>query len=157
MNDKVKFWIRFVLWTTLACILPVVFIAFRFQLFEGKKISISGFGVLAIIIVAIFMLTLIRYIRNGLPFSMTAQCITGICKITIPLLALFGILWCIRNNIDNFLKVVGFVLISETIAIPINPMPAWAYKNATEEQKKHFTNWTNIVIDSIFRGKNGEQ
>jgi hypothetical protein len=157
MNDKVKFWIRFVLWAALACVLPVVFIAYRFELFEGKTVSISGFGVLAIIIIAIFVISLIKYVRNGLPYSMTSQCITGICKVTIPLLALFGILWCIRNNIDNFIKVVGFVLISETVAIPINPMPAWVYKNATEEQRNKFTSWANIVLDNIFRGKKGEE
>lgn len=153
LTPKQIFWIRFVFWAVFACILPAAFIVYRFDLFSGNKASIGGWGIFAILIVAVFIISLLNYIRKGLPYSMTSQCIKGFCKVILPLLAVLLIVWCIRNNLDAFIQSIGCVIVCETIAVPINPMPKWIHDNMSEEEQKKFENITDIVFDKWFEKK----
>lgn len=143
LSEKQVFWIRFVCWSIFACIVPVVFIIWRYDLFTKiTAIQFGGWGMLAIIIVATFLIVLANYIKKAFSKrSMTKQIISGICKVVLPLLTLLLVLYSIRNNIDLFLQALGCVIISESIAIPINPMPKRVYeesKGATEDAIDYF-------------------
>lgn len=150
------FWARFVLWSLCACILPFVFIVWRFKLFHTiSQIQIGGWGVIAIVIVAVFIFTIIRYVRLALSakYSLIAQCLNGFCKVVLPLLIVLLILWNIKSNIDLFIQVMGCVTICETVAIPINPLPKWAYekqKNVRVEERKETFDY---LLDGFFRRK----
>ena len=130
-HPKTVFWTRFVFWTLLACVLPFIFIVWRFELFQPiSKIQIGGWGIIAIVIVAVFAFAIIRYIRLALSakYSLISQCLSGFCKIIIPLCVIMVILYNIKSNIDLFLQVMGVVTVCEAVAIPINPLPKWAYE-----------------------------
>lgn len=130
-DDKKKelltFWIRFVVWTIFACVAPVGFIVWRFELFSKvSAVQFGGWGILAVIIIAVFIISVFRYVSKGMMrWSMTKQVILGVCKVTIPLLALYWILSAISNNITIFLQALAVVIACETVAIPINPLPKW--------------------------------
>lgn len=124
---KALFWGLFALWACFALIAPVAFIAWRYQLFTPKtEYHLGGWGFIAIIIIAVFCISCLRYVCKGFTrWSMAKQCIKGLCAITAPLLALYFALNCVASNIDLFLQTLAFVAASETVAIPLNPFPRW--------------------------------
>lgn len=123
---KKLFVIRLILFTLFACVAPFVFIAFRYNLFRKvSELSLSGWGLVAIIIVFIFSAYIYKMIKKGLPYSMFTQCLTGVCKIIIPLVCLYLGIEALKNSIDLFSQALLFTIISELIAIPLNPFPKW--------------------------------
>ena len=85
-HPKSVFITRAVTWAILAAGLPFAFIAWRYGIFkEQSKIAISGWGVLALVIIIIFVLTLANYIRKGLKPGIFKQCASGFCKVVLPL------------------------------------------------------------------------
>ena len=159
-HPKATFWIRLVSWALFACVLPFVFIVWRFELFRPiSKIQIGGWGIIAIVILAVFVFTVIRYIKLALSakYSLIGQILSGVCKIIVPLLAIMVILYNVKSNIDLFIKVMGVVIVSETIAIPLNPLPKWAYecqKNVKAEERKETVDY---LLDSFFKKKKEEE
>lgn len=155
-HPKFVFWLRFVLWTICACILPFVFIVWRFKLFQTiSQMQIGGWGVIAIVIVAIFIITVIRYVKLAFStkYSFTKQCLNGFVKVVLPLAVVLVIVYSTRNNVDLMIQVLGCVTICETVAIPINPLPKWAYecqKNVKEEERKETVDY---LLESFFKKK----
>ncbi len=150
------FWIRFVLWATSACFLPFAFIVWRFQLFQTiSSIQIGGWGLIALLIVAVFVFTIIKYVKMAFAnkYSFAIQCINGLIKVILPLSIVMLILYAVRNNVDMMLQVLGCVILCEIIAIPLNPLPKWAWesqKNTRVEERKETADY---IIDSFFKKK----
>ena len=123
---KKIFVIRLILFTIFACLLPFVFIAYRYNLFKKvSELSLSGWGLVAIIIVFLFSAYIYKMIKKGLPYSMFTQCLTGVCKIIVPLVCLYLGIEALKNSIDLFSQALLFCIICELIAIPLNPFPKW--------------------------------
>lgn len=158
-HPKTTFWTRFVLWTFFACVLPFVFLVWRFKLFHKiSSIQIGGWGIIAIIIVAVFVFTVIRYIKMAFStkYSLVAQILNGFCKVIIPLLVALVVFYSIRENVDLMIQVLGCVILCEAVAIPINPLPKWAYesqKNVREEERKDTVDY---LLDGFFKRKKEE-
>lgn len=141
-HPKSVFWIRFVIWALFAAVLPFLFIAFRYGIFDKlSSISISGWGLVAIIIVMCFAFYLVRCLRMGLkgrsPFVL--QCVNGVCKVIVPLVCALFLLDSIKNSIAVFEQALIVVTLCEAIAIPINPMPVWVHEmneGKKEEDRK---------------------
>lgn len=150
MSEKKLFWLRFAVWSLFACIIPVIFVAFRFDLFKAVSgISLSGWGIFAIIIVAIFILVIAKYLKKGLPFSLFTQCINGFCKIILPLVVILAILFLVKTNIDYFIQSLGCVTLCELVAIPINPFPKWISDTRKNEKEASI----DLFIDKFFSKK----
>lgn len=130
-HPRLVFWFRFVAWILFGAVLPFLFIAFRFNIFRKMSgVSINGLGIFAIIVVALFVIRLIRYVRKGFSAKsvFAKQCIDGICRVIIPLIALYALIRVSINNLELFLQALGCVILCELIAIPLNPMPSWVEK-----------------------------
>ena len=156
-HPKTTFFARLTLWTMLAGVLPFLFIAYRFQLFRTvSKIQIGGWGLIAIIIAAVFIFVLLKYLRAYLKAGYTfwGQCLTGFIKVILPLAAFYIILYNIRNNLDLFLQALGCVIVCEFFAIPVNPFPKAIYdrqKNIRVEERKEGVDY---FIDEFIRRTN---
>lgn len=135
--SKKEFWWRFAIWTLFSFIVPIVFIAIKYQIFAPKeKMNIGGWGMIIILITAIFSFALLSYIKQVLSnASLLKQCLNGFTKIVLPLGSMLLILFLIRNSIDQFINTFAIILLLETIAIPFNPFPKWVYINKTEENE----------------------
>lgn len=135
LTPKQVFAIRMVCWVLCALIIPVAFIIFRYDLFTKiSKVQFGGWGMIAIIIIFTFIAVLGKYLKRGFKkYSLVGQIISGVIKIVLPLVALYFILVNIKDSIDLFLQALAVVIISETIAIPINPMPKWVYEQSKGE------------------------
>lgn len=141
-HPKTIFWTRLVFWVLFACVLPFLFIGYRFDLFQHiSKIKISGWGIFAIIIVAVFIFVLIRYVKLGFvgTYNFGVQCFNGFTKVILPLLLVALIVNAVKSEIEYFSQALNFVILSEIIAIPINPMPKWVndkQKSIRAEERK---------------------
>lgn len=158
-HPKTVFWLRFALWTLFSCVLPFLFIIFRFEIFPSiSKMRLSGFGVIAIVIVAFFVFAILRYIRIALSaeYSLIGQIINGFCKIIIPLIAALLILNSVKSSVDLMMQALGCVIACEAVAIPFNPLPKWAYERQkdvrAEERKEAF----DYLLDGFFKRKKDE-
>ena len=145
---KAEFWIRFVLWIAFAIVAPVAYIAIAYGLFAPQEanssgsIALSGWGVTALIFVAIMILFVINSVKKSLPYaSMARQCLDGIFFL-VPLLVVILILHVVKGNIDQFENFLIFTFFAELIAVPINPMRKWGEENHAERR-------ANILKETI--------
>lgn len=130
--SKKEFWIRFATFSVFACILPFVFIAWRYKIFRQiDKMSLTGWGIIGMIIVAVFVFYLLKMVKKGLPYSMLTQIINGVAKVILPLALLYAMLSSIKTNINMFLQCLLVVIMCEVIAIPVNPLPKWLHDEKT--------------------------
>lgn len=134
--SKKMFWIRLSLYILIGGIIPFTFLTIRFNLFSKvSKLSIGGWGLLAVLFVAIFFIKMLKAIRKGLPFSFGTQIIEGMFKITIPLTVATLIIFLMRNSVEELFYFFCLLVFCETIAMAVNPIPQWAHENKIEEQE----------------------
>lgn len=155
-HPKLFFWIRFCLWTLFAVVLPFLFIGLRFDIFKkASKFSLSGWGIIGVAIVVIFLLVLINYIKKAMQTKnvFVAQCISGGCRIVLPLVALCFIIKICVDDLELILQVLCCLTICEAIAIPINPMPAWVEKCRQEKPENKEKDDFDIITDALFKKK----
>lgn len=145
-----EFWVRLVIWVIFAAVIPVAYIAAKYKIFTAKDESykLTGWGIIAIIIVAVFLISLIKEVLAGLPKgSMIRQCITGAMKL-IPFFLLLLVVHAIKNSIEAFEGFLVVLIVSEAVATPINPLPKWAAQNNVEIGE-------NAIFKAISRAAKG--
>lgn len=142
--EKKIFLARLILFTIFACVLPFSFIAWRYHIFTTlNSVSLSGWGIIAIVIALVFIVYVARMLKRGMPYSMLTQCIGGLLKVTLPLIILYIVVNAIKNQSEIFLQALLVVIISETIAIPINPFPKWLNDNQIKKEDSYFEKLKN--------------
>ena len=147
MSDKKIFIIRAILWSLFAAVIPFVFIGWRYDLFKkAGSLQLSGWGMIGIIIVFIFIIALVKYIKAGFPeWSMLKQILNGVIKVLLPIGVLLALCMGIKSNIEYFTQALSLVLLSEAIAIPVNPFPKWVY----EKSKGKFESMIDLFANKI--------
>lgn len=137
-----EFWIKFAIWAVLACLLPCIFVIWRFDLFT--KITVQQYSIWSILIIAIvgfFAIACLRYIDKGIKkWSMGKQIVLGVAKIIVPLLVIYYIAYIIQQklqaqllDLENLLQTLIVVIGCEAVAIPINPFPKFIYEETKGE------------------------
>lgn len=135
MNKKL-FWIRLISYAVIGGGVPLFFLIWRFNLFSKvSKLSIGGWGMIAILFIGIFFIKMMKAIRKGLPFSFGTQILEGMFKVTIPLLIATVVIYVMRNSVEELFQFFFVLLFCETIAMIVNPIPQWAHENKIEEQE----------------------
>lgn len=140
-NERLLFVIRLVLFILLACILPLAYVSWRYDLFvKVNRISLSGWGLVGLIIIILFTSYVVRTIKIGLrnkkEYSFSMQVVNGVIKVILPLLALLFIVNAIENSIDYFKQALIVTIICESLAIIVNPLPQWEIESLEEGEKK---------------------
>lgn len=149
-----QFVIRLILWFLFACAVPVGYLAYKYDIFNGgSKHGVTGWGVLAFLVTSVFMITLIREVLIGLPKgSMVRQCIKGLLGL-IPLFLFILLVDKVKNSMAEFETFLIILLISEAIAVPINPLPKWGVQNNIEFMKMGALDITKTVVDYVSEKK----
>ncbi len=147
------FWTRVIIWSLFACVIPVLFIGYRYDLFKKVgSLQLSGWGLIAVIIILIFAYAVIKYLKAGFnEWSMTQQIINGIIKVILPLVTAIVITINIKNNLDAFIQSLSCVLISEVIAIPLNPFPEWIWKKTQGK----LDSTIDFVVEKLYNKTSG--
>ena len=134
--SKKLFWIRLISYIVIGGGIPLFFLIWRFNLFSKvSKLSIGGWGMIAILFIGIFFIKMMKAIRKGLPFSFGTQILEGMFKVTIPLLIATVVIYVMRNSVEELFQFFFVLLFCETIAMIVNPIPQWAHENKIEEQE----------------------
>lgn len=130
---KKEFWIRLSLYIVIGGFLPFAFLVWRFKLFSKvSKLSIGGWGIIAVIFIAVFFIKLIKAVRKGLPFSLVSQILEGLCKIIIPLLIGAFCCYYLKDIMDEVFQFLWVLIVCESAAIVLNPIPKWTHENKTD-------------------------
>lgn len=128
--SKKQFWIRLSFYILTGGILPFLFLVWRFNLFSKvSKLSVGGWGLVAIIFIGVFFIKLIKSVRKGLPFSMLSQVLEGVCKILLPLFIFAFVIYYMQDAMEQVFQFLCVLIICETIAIVVNPIPRWSHEN----------------------------
>jgi hypothetical protein len=137
MNDKrALFWTRFGIYVLFQIVVPITFLVWRFKLFQKiSTVSIGGWGIVVIILVTAFFVSMIKYVKKGLPFSFLTQCLNGIMKTIIPLIAVAFILNWLKGSINELSQFVIVYILCQIVAIPANPFPKWVHDNNLQQEE----------------------
>lgn len=150
MTSKKAFIIRMIVYVLIGFGLPAAYLVYKFKLFEEiTTTSVSGWGTVFIIFCAWFMLRMLVQVKKGMKFCLTKQIIDGLCKVTLPLFILTFLMWWMQGFVVEFTEFLIVLTICETLCIPINPLPQWAYNNNIELKE--------ITLDSILRKMYGKK
>ena len=153
-HPKTVFTIRLILWAAFSAILPFIFIAWRYGIFKStSKISLSGWGIIGVIILVVFIITLVAYLYKGMKPGLAKQCIGGFVKIILPLVILLLFVVEIKNHIQVTYQALSCVIICELVGIPLNPFPDWLEKRRVEQGKEKAETLSEIFWDKFFKKK----
>ena len=156
-HPKTVFAVRFVLWCTFAAILPFIFIALRYGIFQSSsKIKLTGWGIIALIIVIVFLITLLKYLYKGLKPGLFKQCITGFVSIILPLTIVLLLVVEIESHIGLVKQALCCVIACELVGIPLNPFPAFLEKKRIAEGREQAQTLSEIFWDTFFNKKKGK-
>lgn len=134
LKEKKVFIARTILFTIFGCVLPFVFIAWRFDIFSsGGKVSLTGWGFIGIIIVFFFVMYCLKILKNSIPFSMTYQILNGLIKVILPLLLVYVVVNALEENLRQFKQCLFIVIGCESIAIVVNPFPKYMHDKGIEK------------------------
>lgn len=129
-----EFLIKLSLFILIGGVLPFAFLVWRFKLFQKiDSISIGGWGIVAILFLAIFFMVMLKQIRKGMKYSMLKQILDLTCNILIPILTVILILNFAKNSYDGLMSFLIVVFVCEIPAGILNPIPRWTYENAKNE------------------------
>lgn len=153
-HPKTVFTIRFVFWAIFSAGLPFAFIAWRYGIFKAaSKMQLSGWGMIGILLLAVFIITLIKYAYKGLKPGFLKQCLTGLVSVILPLVVLYALISSIESDIALFKQALGCVILCEMIGIPLNPLPGWLEKRRIEQKKTDAESVSDILWDGFFKRK----
>lgn len=137
MNWK-KFTVQLILWLIFSAVIPIIAIANKYDFVKEGTAKYTGWAIIAGVIAFIVVMVALRYILRLLKWSMTKQVISGIMLVIVPLCFLFVLTDLIANNIENIKFILVLSIISEFIAIPINPFPKMIWEKNIQDLKEAF-------------------
>ena len=147
---------RVALWAIFAAILPFAFIAWRYDIFRADtKVSLTGWGIIAIVIAIAFLITLMKYVYKGMRPGLAKQCLFGAAAIVLPLVCLYVLISSVEDSLRLFKQALGCVILCEAVGIPLNPFPAWLEKRRIEQGKEKADSISDIFWDKFFKRKDG--
>lgn len=153
-HPKTVFAIRFTLWCLCAAVLPFIFIAWRYGIFTStSSIKLTGWGIIAVIIAIVFIITLIKYLYQGMKFSIWKQIIAGFVSIILPLTIVLLFVTEIENHIGLVKQALICVIMCEIIGIPLNPFPEWLERRRIEQGKEKAETMSEIFWDTFIKKK----
>lgn len=157
-HPKTVFTIRAILWATFSAILPFLFIVWRYGIFKPScKIKLSGWGIIGVIILILFVIKLVSYLIKGMKFSLAKQCILGFLRIVLPLVLLLLFVIEVKNNIQLIYQALICVIACEIVGIPLNPFPAWLEQKRIEEGKEQANDLFDMFLDKFFKRKKDDK
>ena len=143
------FWTRMIGWLATGCAAPITVFAVKFGLFKTVEqntvydemgnlvqtsISLNGWGIVSCFLVLWTLAQIVSEITQSLQgYSLTKQFLTGFKNKIIPLTIAFGAFYMLQGVISQILFCLGTIIISQILAILLNPLPQWRYKKNKEE------------------------
>lgn len=126
-------------WILFAIILPIIFINNKYHLFvKTDELRFTGWSLVALLILFIGLYALCSYIISAysVKYRTWVKILKGFQRIILPLLLVFFMCGLINNNIERIQTLLLEIIISEAIAIIINPFPYFIYKHKNADTRE---------------------
>ena len=131
------YWVRLALYIISGAVVPFGFLCWRFNLFtKVSKTNIGIWGVLALIILFVFMRRTLKYLEKAEPEKYATQIISGVFRIVIPCGIIAMVCYVLKDNMTYMSQFMVLLTICELIAVVVNPLPQTAKINMSERAKK---------------------
>lgn len=153
---KKEFWIRFPIWVIISLVVPICFIAWKFDVFHTQtnvatETRLTGWGVLCLIIVGWFVIKLLEEVKAGFhKGTMVRQCLDG-ARWLIPLFILIFVLDSLKDNIADIEQFLIVFVVCEAVALPINPVVRWAWERNIEIKMGSFSSVLRSAISGALK------
>lgn len=127
-------------WILFAIILPIIFINNKYKLFvkTEDELRFTGWALVGLLILFIGLYALCSYIISAysVKYRTWVKILKGFQRIILPLLLVFFMCGIINNNIERIQTLLLEIIISEAIAIIINPFPYFVYKHKNADTRE---------------------
>lgn len=127
-------------WVFFAIILPIILINNKYHLFIKNEdtLKFTGWALVGLLILFIGLYALCSYIIDAysVKYRTWVKLLKGFQRIILPLLILFFMCGIINSNIDKIENIILGIIISESIAIIINPFPYFVYKHKNADTRE---------------------
>lgn len=133
-----RFAIQLILWLVFVAVIPIISIVDKYDLIKNGTLKYTGWGIIVGVILFVTIMVILGYILKLIKWSMTKQILTGAMIVVVPLIFLFILTDLITKNIDNIKYILIVSIISESIAIPLNPFPRMIYEKNIKDLKEAF-------------------
>lgn len=122
--------IRAILWASATFIVPIILISSKFKLFEtvDSEYKFTGWGYLAIFILAIGVYYLCKWIVKSFGYSYPLQLLDGFISLILWLILAYIVCTKISSNIDRVRFVLKWSIVSCSAGVLLNPLPYLAFK-----------------------------
>lgn len=150
MSDKKKlFIIRLVIFIALLLV-PPIYLVFRYDLFtKVSKLTFGGWGIMAIILLAIGIFLFLRYLVKGKQYSYWKQVLKAVLYVVVPCFAIYLIIYLSKEYLERLLELIIVFMASYFSALVVNPLPQYTY----EKSKGEFESWLNYSLDNREKAK----
>lgn len=131
-KDKKIFITRLICFILIGFIGPIIYLITRYNLFRpDTSMQIGLWGVIVFGILIGLAGTLIWFYLQAMKtkYSILKQCIHGLLKVILPLSCVALLLMWFRDNLAMVIESLWVFVCFELVAIPINPLPKWAFDN----------------------------
>ena len=113
---------------------------YKYHLFSKTNgdLKFTGWSLVALLILFIGLYALCSYIIDAysVKYRTWVKLLKGFQRIILPLLILFFMCGLISNNIETIENLLLEIIISEAIAIIINPFPYFVYKHKNADTRE---------------------
>lgn len=150
MNDKKKlFIIRLVLFIAFLLV-PPIYLIFRYNLFHKvSKLTFGGWGIMAIILLAIGVFLFLRYLVKGKQYAYWKQVVKAVLYVIVPCFAIYFIIYLSKDYLERLLELIIIFMASYFLALLVNPLPQYTY----EKSRGEFESWVNYALDNREKAK----
>jgi uncharacterized membrane protein HdeD (DUF308 family) len=132
------FWVRFLLWSGLAIIIPTVVIITQYDIFTERNslTKVTGWGLVFLLALAGGIFYIVKSLGEAEDNPWINGMARGVKNIILPLLLIYYLTGIIAFNLVKFNTILIVTLIAEGIALPLNPFPQYIHQRRQEKRVK---------------------
>lgn len=149
-SKLIIFWLRMLGWFTAGVVAPITTFSIKFGLFTeygynvttdelgnvtGMNIALNGWGIVSVLLIALAMFEIINEViaAQGTGYTYTKQLLQGFKSRILPIAIALGVSWYLKGVIDQIVFCLVVILISQTVAMALNPLPQWRSEKLGKE------------------------
>lgn len=154
MSDKKKLFIIRLIAFICLLLVPPIYLVFRYDLFtKVSGLNIGGWGIIAILMVAVALFMFLRYLIKGKTYAYWKQIVKAVLYIIVPCFTIYVIIYISQEYLNRLLELIIITMVSYFSAFCINPLPQYTY----EKSRGEFESWVNYALDNREKAKESQE
>lgn len=130
---------RLIIWIGCTFIGPILLIMSKFEVFKkvpvdgGEKIQFNGWEIVIVLIIAIGVFYILKYILSAMTFNFISQIISGFINLILWLILGLALVETIAKFQEEIKWILKWSIASCSAGVIINPLPRWSYNRKTKD------------------------